>query len=169
MIQTSLMAAPSHFGISVTIPELECDIDAQIRALLDPEHPKMCVFLAPGNSIGNRKLPSWIFVEKRPEGILLTDSASVAATFRTIEWITDDLLAAMLGYPETKADVIECGFGSVVQALDKDGNIVFEAAASRRRLDETKEAAQRQVPQGGSVHVTTPEAALARRFRGKMN
>lgn len=168
-MQLGVMPTANRFGVSVTIPELECDIDAQIRALIDPEHPKMCVFLAPGNSIGARKLPSWIFVEKRPEGILLTDSASVAATFRTIEWITDELLAALLGYPETKADVLDAGEGRVVQALDKDGCVVFEAATSRFHLDETKAAAQSQVPQGGSVHVTTAEAAIARRFRGKMN
>lgn len=163
------MGSKSRLGISVTIPELECDIDAQIRALIDPEHPKMCVFLAPGNTVGNRKLPSWIFVEHRPEGTLLTDSASVAATFRTIEWVTDEMLAAMLGYPESKGDVIDAGFGHVVQALDQDGCVVFEAATSHARLNETKEAALRQVPFGGGVHVTTPAAALARRFKGKMN
>lgn len=163
------MVSSGRFGVSVTIPELECDIDAQISALIDPEHPKQCVFLAPGNNIGSRKLPNWIFVEKRPEGILLTDSAAIAATFRTVEWVTDELLAAMLGYPEAKADVLEAGGGPVVQALDQHGCVVFEAATSRFHIEEAKAAAQRQVPAGGAIHVTTAEAALARRFKGKMN
>lgn len=169
MVRSDIAAAASRLGVSVTIPELEKDIDAQIRCLLDPEHPKLCVFLARGNSLGKRKLPKWIFVERRPEGILLTESANIATTFRTVEWLTDEMLAAFLGYPEAKSDVIDSGDGVVVQTVDKDGCVIFEAVASRTRVQETINAARLQIPAGGYVHITDAVQALARRFETRMN
>lgn len=169
MITPEVYAAASRHGVSITVPELECDIDAQIQALLDPDHPKNCVFLARGNSLGDRKLPGWIFIEQRREGTLITDSAAMSAMFRTVDDVTDDLLAAMLGYPEAKADVMATGHALVAQALDQVGNVVWEAGCSPAGLDAAMEAAKQQAPFGGCAHMTTVEHALARRLKGKSN
>lgn len=156
----------SRIGVSVTLPEPERDIDAQLRALIDPDHPKHAVFLARGNRLGQRTLPDGIFVEERREGTLITDSATLALAFRQTEHITDAEIAFLLGYPEAKADVMQSDDGVVVQALDKDGNVVMEAATSSLRLTLTKDAVEAQTPLGGRCIVTTPQAALARRIAG---
>jgi hypothetical protein len=168
VIANDIQSVASRYGVTVTIPELECDIDAQIAALLDPDHPKEAVFLARGNSLGNRKLPPWIFVECRAEGTLLTNRAHVAASFQAAEPLTDDLLAAILGYPESKADLIGRGDPLVAQALDAKGCVVFEAGCSKAGLDAALAAAAEQVPEGGCVHMTTVEDALGRRIRGNL-
>jgi len=164
MITRQQLTTASRFGVSVTIPELESDIDAQIRALADPNHPKHCVFLARGNVLGNRKLPDGLFVETRREGTLVTDNRHIAQAFKLAEFITDGFIAEMLGYPESKADVLLTDDGLVVQALDKDGNVIFEAACSQAKIAETIAAANAQVTEGGKVDVKSPYHALSRRL-----
>lgn len=161
-----LLKAGSRIGVSVTIPELEKDIDAQLVCLCDPEHPKTAVFLARGNSLGDRKLPPGIFVESRAEGTLVTDSANLAAMYRLEDHITDELLAAMLCYPQAKADVMEYGEGLVVQAVDKAGCVIFECAVSQDFIQAALGEAERQLPPGGHTAVVSPQAALARRISG---
>lgn len=161
-----LLKAGSRIGVSVTIPELEKDIDAQLRCLCDPDHPKSAVFLARGNSLGARKFPPDIFVETRTEGTLITDSASMAAMYRLEDHISDGLLAAMLCYPQAKSDVMECGDGLVVQAIDKAGCVIFECAASQNYIQAALDEAERQIPPGGHTAVVSPQAALARRIAG---
>lgn len=164
-----VFALASREGVSVTFPELQCDIDAQISALLDTDHPKNCVFLCRDQPAPNWTLPDWIFVERRPEGTLLTDSAHIAAMYRTADWVTDELIAAILGYPEPKSLLIGRNDVLVAQALDKNGCVVFEALCSKAGLDAALAAAAQQVPLNGCVHMTTPQDALARRIRGKTN
>ncbi|HWF77326.1 MAG TPA: hypothetical protein VN694_09135, partial [Caulobacteraceae bacterium] len=77
--------------------------------------------------------------------------------------ITDDDLAVLLGYPETKADVFARGGGLVVQARDADGHVITEAYASSQRLAETVAALRAHVPLLGRLQVMTPADALARR------
>lgn len=163
-----ILAEASRWGVSLTLPELESDIDAQIRCLIDPEHVKQCVFLARGNSLGGRKLPGGIFVETRPEGTLLTDSAAIAAAYRNLEWITDTMIAEILGYPESKSDLMMRDDVTVIQALDAQKAVIFEAAASIRRMNETIAVAAAQMPFGGQVIAISPDAALARRLN-RMN
>lgn len=150
-------------SVSATMREPECDIDAQLRALVDEDHPKVAVFLAPENALGNRKLPDWLFVEKRAEGTLITTSATLAAHFQELDHLTDNHMAAILGYPETKGEVLKTGDATVVQALDANGCVVFEAAASYQRLPLTVAAAKQQMPPGGKINVTTLFQALNRR------
>ena len=152
--------------MSITMPELERDIDAQLRCLTDPLHAKCAVFLARGNSLGDRVLPAGLFVESRTEGTLVTVSAALAATFRLEDHVTDELLAAILGYPEAKADVLEIGDGVVVQALDRDGCVILEMASSRFGIDAARDAAFQQMPPGGRVAVVSPDAAMTRRISG---
>lgn len=158
----------SEFGVSKTLPELKGDIEAQMKALLDPDHPKRAVFLARGQELPNCKLPSGVFVESRPEGTLITDSALLAAAFSTTEILTDAHLAEILGYPVSKVEVMRAGGGAVVQAIDENGWVIFEAATTQDLLNATMSAAEEQVPPGGHVAVMTIEAAIARRL-ARMN
>jgi hypothetical protein len=161
-----IFALASRYGVSTTLLEPRCDIGAQIKALMDEDHPKEAVFLARGNWSEDWSLPNWVFVEHRAEGTLITTSATMACFYRTMERVTDDDLAVMLGYPETKSQVLAMGSGVVVQALDKDGCVVLEFAASHPGLNSALAVASLQTPPGGRVNVTTPEYALARRISG---
>ncbi|HWF76559.1 MAG TPA: hypothetical protein VN694_05215, partial [Caulobacteraceae bacterium] len=62
----------SRISVSASIPEPESDIDAQLKALQDPAHPKVAVFLAPGNEVGDRRIGPDVEVVRRREGTLLT-------------------------------------------------------------------------------------------------
>lgn len=166
MITHQELIAASRRGVSATLPELDRDIDAQLRALADPDHPKRAVFLARGNDLGCRKLPAGLFVERRAEGTLVTDCANLAHHFRDLEFVTDAHLAEILGYPEVKADVLEAGDGYVVQALDRDGCVIFECAVTYRGLYSGMGAASEQVPADGRLEVTTIQSALSRRIAG---
>jgi hypothetical protein len=94
---------------------------------------------------------------------LLTTDPKRATYFKTRPMITDDDLALLLGYPESKADVFSRGGGVVVQARDADGHIITEAYASGQRLAETVAALSRHVPLAGRLAVVWPADALARR------
>lgn len=168
MASREILELASEFGVSRTLPELEQDIDAQLEALYDPDHPKRAVFLARENHLADRKIPRGITVEQRPEGTLITNSIQIALIYRALEIVTDADLAAILGYPETKADVMRAGHGNVVQALDSRDRVIFEAAASPIGLDATICAAIEQMPEGGRIHIDTIEHALARRLK-RMN
>lgn len=161
-----VLIAASRLGVSSTIPELECDIDAQLKLLMDPDHPKNAVFLCRGQPTPGWTIPNWIFVERRAEGTLITDSAALAATYRLADFVTDDLLAAILCYPEPKADAMESGDALVVQTIDKAGCVVFEAACSQGYVQATLDEAERQCPLGGHTAVISPQSALARRIAG---
>jgi hypothetical protein len=54
---------------------------------------------------------------------------------------------------------------AVVQVFDAEGSVIVEALASKARLDETTRALQQQVPEGGRLHITTPDGVLDRRLR----
>lgn len=153
----------SRIGVSVTIPEPERDIDAQLRALQDRQHPKVAVFLARGNRLGNRRIAPAVRVLARAEGTLLTTDRKRAKFFATRPMITDDDLAFLLGYPEAKADVIASGDGIVVQAQDANGCVITEAFASSKRVSETIRALESHVPFCGRLKVLTLADALARR------
>jgi len=77
--------------------------------------------------------------------------------------LTDDDLALLLGYPESKADVFARGGGRVVQARDADGHVITEAYASTERLADTVTALRAHAPLAGSLLVLAPAEALARR------
>jgi hypothetical protein len=97
---------------------------------------------------------------------LITDSAALAASYRLADFVTDELLAAILCYPECKADAMEAGDALVVQAIDSAGCVVFEAAASPAYVQVTLDEAERQLPPGGHTAVVQPQAAIARRIAG---
>ncbi len=160
----NVLELASRISVSASTREPEGDIDAQVRALHDPSHPKVAVFLAPGNEIDDRPLEPGVRVVRRREGTLLTTDPKRAAHFKTRPMITDDDLALLLGYPESKADVFGRGGGLVVQARDADGYVVTEAYASLQRLADTVAELRRHVPFAGRLLVLAPAEALARRL-----
>jgi hypothetical protein len=153
----------SRISVSASTPEPEGDVDAQLKALHDPSHPKVAVFLASGNEIGDRSLGPAVQMVRRREGILLTTDPKRAAHFKTRSMVTDDDLALLLGYPESKADVFGRGGGLVVQARDAEGHVITEAYASLQRLADTVAALNGHVPFAGRLLVLAPAEALARR------
>lgn len=159
----NVLELASRISVSASTREPDGDIDAQLRALHDPSHPKVAVFLAPGNEIDDRPLGPGVKVVRRREGTLLTTDPKRAAHFKTRPMITDDDLALLLGYPESKADVFGRGGGLVVQARDADGYVVTEAYASLQRLADTVAELRAHVPFAGRLMVLAPAEALARR------
>jgi hypothetical protein len=130
--------------IPAIAPEPASDIAAQVRALLDPEHPKDAVFVAAGNMAA--LLPVLDLVQAapnaqmvhHPSGTLLTTNSEKAVDFAR-PGSDDDTVAAILGYPEPKSSLLAAmmtGEVCVVQARDADGNVVVEALASNARKDE---------------------------------
>jgi hypothetical protein len=155
------------------VPEPAGDIRAQIRAMLDPDHPKRAVFLVPEDR--DRKpshLPK-VFAESRPEGTLFTKSDQLATAFLCApsdEIGFDRVMAKILGLPYDKQSVFRACDGlpmaraRIVQACDADGWVVTEAAAGPDQVQKTSEALQKHVPHGGQLRVMTPIEALGRRM-----
>lgn len=156
-----------HAVAPVSTPEPESDIRAQIKALLDPASTKDSVFLAPGND-APRDLPPGVAVERRPEGTLLTTNEQKRAAFHDALAVDDALMARILGYPETKAEVVAGTQPRMVQARDAEGNVVAEAASSAERAPETAAALAPQAP-GGDVVQVSPEEMQARRVAERGN
>jgi hypothetical protein len=104
-----------------------------------------------------------VYVVLRPEGILLTVNNGKAAKYLSPS-ITDDDMALILGYPESKREVLERGPGLLVQAVNRAGDIITEAAASEAGLEAATAALTSHVPKGGSIKFTTIIDALVRRI-----
>lgn len=147
--------------LSAHVREPMRDIQAQIAALIDPQHPKKAVFLAPGNLPDH--LPDVLAIH-RPEGTLLTENEALAHLYRSANPLTDDLMAEILGYPEPKSSVCFDPYPLVVQALDMNGCVITEAASSHAHSAETITELQRHVPKGGRLNITTLTDALNRRI-----
>jgi hypothetical protein len=147
-------------------PEPVADVAAQISAALDPEHPKRAAFVVPGNTV-----PSWVYgkahIVERPSGTLITADAELAEMYEA--GVDDITMAAILGYPEHKADVFKnCGgvmsLATAVQAKDAKGNVITDAIASPLGLTQTIIALATHVPTGGELVVVTPVEAVLRRL-----
>ena len=65
-----------------------------------------------------------VLAYERPEGTLLTTDVRKARTFADARSVDDTLMARLLGYPETKSDVLATGAPHVVQGRDAAGNVV---------------------------------------------
>ena len=151
------------------IPEPPGDIRAQLAAVLDPNHPKHACFLTPADAasvVGLSKVPG-IVVVQRAEGTLITTSPMLADLFRN--GYSEPTMAQILGYPESKDEVIENSPHPViltawaVQARDAAASVVTEAFCSPSMFGPTCEAMLRHVPQGGQMVVLSPIAAITRR------
>lgn len=154
-------------------PEPAGDIRAQLRAVLDPEHPKRACFMLPEDF----SLPpdtAGAFVEQRAEGNLVTYDKALALAFRHAPKEPgaefDRAMAEILGYPEAKPDVMLACQGRlftlarVVQARDAEDWVVQEAMTSPAMLGHTTEEVQKHVPPGGNLVILSPINVLHRRL-----
>jgi len=164
--------------LSLVVPEPEGDIRAQLRAVIDPKHPKRACF-ATRENYGIALPPDACdevetYTEKRREGCLFTIDEALAKAFRIApaepEAAFDKAMAEILGYPEAKPDVLLACQGRlftlarVVQARDTQDWVVHEAMTSPAMLGYTTEELQKHVPSGGRLVVSTPADVIRRRL-----
>lgn len=153
-------ATPPGSELSETTPEPVTYIGAQIDALKDPDNPKDAVFIAKGTPVPDLKGVKDAETVKRPEGTLVTTNKTKADVFKDAHALSDDLMATILDYPQTKSEAIASGHPVVVQGKDDAGNVVAETLASP---DGVPKAAQVIGSQAPHVEVTTPDLAQQER------
>jgi len=154
---------PPEPAVTPSTPEPASDIAAQIDAMHDPDNPKDAVFVAAGNeSAIPRKLPKGTLAIHDPAGTLLTTNPDKLRAFADGP-VTDELLAKLLGYPETKADAIGSGEPVVVQGKTPGGDVVAATATSPERAPEAVQAIGAQTPEGGQVETVSPVEAQRER------
>ncbi len=144
------------------MPEPASDIRAQIAALRDRTHPKTVLFAAPGN-VDDVPIPGLgMVLTVRRWGALVTPDHETAEVFSGA--MPDDAaMARLLGYPEPKDVAIAAGPAAwvrVVQARDRQGNVITEALCSPGWLGRTRDA----LAPHGHLRVLTVADTLARRF-----
>jgi hypothetical protein len=127
--------------ISPTEPEPICDIQAQLRALLDPGHPKRAVWIAEGTVFFMLQADGIADLTLPGQGTLY---ASEHDCGRLEDEPTEERLAELLDYVEPKSGIIAqpALWYPVVQARDADDHVVWEQIASWKRLTETCQRAQ---------------------------
>jgi hypothetical protein len=136
------------------------DTRAQVAAVLDPASAKQAAFMAKGTKVP--PVPVGLLKVKRPEGTLVTRSPSHAVAFAAPRQLTTNVMAPLLGYPESKPAAIASGNPLVVQGRTRRGAVAHESVASPGGLLAAALAAKAAVP-GGRVKVLTPQAMQARR------
>lgn len=152
---------PADGSVPQTTQEPQSDILAQINAVADPANPKDAVFVAKGTAVP-QDLPADIQVVERPEGTLLTNNPQKAQVYGETQHLTDDMMAQILGLPQSKTEVLNSGTeAGVVQARDVQGNVVNEAVTDGSGANE--QAIGTTVPEGGTLTTTTPEQAQQER------
>ena len=146
----------------VTAPEPARDLRAQLRAVLDPRSGKQSAFVANGTIMPER-VPEGLTVVRRPEGTLVTADPDHANTFARVKHLTAEVVAALLGYPQTKREALRDGAPVVVQARVR-GAVAWETVASGPGIPAAVAAALEAVP-NARIRVMTAETALRRRRR----
>jgi len=156
----------------LTTPESEGDIDAQLRAMVDPSSGKKAVwvagaapkFNAPQNRVKtasiNGTLAYSAFVPGR--GTIVSTNEDVVREV-IAAGASDKALQIALGYSAVK-DYSAPG-DIVVQALDRNGRVISEEVTSPEGVSAAFEAARNLMPEGGSIQQTTVEKALEDRKR----
>jgi hypothetical protein len=156
----------------MTTPESKTDINAQLRAMLDPSSAKQSVWIAGTapeyNAEPNKSRPIQVdgelayaaFVPGR--GTIISRSRTIADEV-VAAGASDASLAAALGYskPKNVADSSDI----VVQVLDSRGDVVSEEAvgSAPEDFEAAMQAASKIMPSGGSLRQTTVEKALEER------
>ena len=156
----------------LTTPESEGDIDAQLRAMVDPSSGKKAVWIAgaapkfnaPQNRVKtasiNGTLAYSAFVPGR--GTIVSTNEDVVREV-IAAGASDKALQIALGYSAVK-DYSAPG-DIVVQALDRNGRVISEEVTSPEGVSAAFEAARNLMPEGGSIQQTTVEKALEDRKR----
>jgi hypothetical protein len=156
----------------LTTPESEGDIDAQLRAMVDPSSGKKAVWIAgaapkfnaPQNRVKtasiNGTLAYSAFVPGR--GTIVSTNEDVVREV-IAAGASDKALQIALGYSAVK-DYSAPG-DIVVQALDRNGRVISEEVTPPEGISAAFEAARNLMPEGGSIQQTTVEKALEDRKR----
>jgi hypothetical protein len=153
-----------------TTPESQADINAQLRAMLDPSSTKNSVWVA-GNT------PQFRARERKATEIAVDGNLAYAAFIpgrgtivstnrQQVEQVvadqaSDASLATALGYSQAKR-AAQPG-DTVVQVLDSQGGVVSEEVTTQDGLAAAFNAASGLMPDGGSIRQTTVEKALEER------
>ncbi len=132
--------------------------------MADASHPRTVVFVARHNEIDELQIPPAAFTARRAEGTLVTTDRVLADRFAQAATVTDDDLAVILGYPQSKSEIHGASDCCVIQAIDRDGNVIFEAATSPERSAETRREAERHLTDNGLIRVCSLADALQRRI-----
>lgn len=148
-------------AITPTECEPLCDIKAQLRALMDPDHPKRAVWLSLCNAQkfdlmlcpGLRRLDleaGTLYASEHDCGRLMDDPS-------------EETLSQILDYTEAKSGIQHqsAAWWPVVQARDAERHVVWEQVASWGRVGE----AMRRAVLYGRLAVLTMDEVLARRKR----
>jgi len=155
-----------------TTPESQADINAQLKAMVDPTSTKKSVWQAgdtpalkartntatPVTVDGKRAFAA--FIPGRGT-IISTDKSIVQEVIKSRA--SDGALAIALGYSQSKSEVGNSDI--VVQAFDVNGNVVSEEVTSQENLQEAMQNAEGLKPDGGFVNVTTLQQALETRAK----
>jgi len=162
--------------ISVTAPgqtteESARDIDAQLAAMIDDTSSKEAVWVSgtePDSRVKGAKPNRIRRVEvngKEAFAAFISGRGTIISTsYDVVQNVikgqaSDAVLAAALGYSNTKSDTDT----HVVKVVDKYGDVVSEESTNPAGVVAALAAAQKIMPEGGSVTTVTTEEALAQR------
>ena len=153
-----------------TTRESQRDLNAQLRAMVDDSSTKQAVWAAnerkfdlPDNKIRQ------VTVDGKPAfAAYVPGQGTIVSTSRQVvrdvvaSRASNEVLAAALGYSSPKAS---SEADTVVQAVDKDGNVISEEVTTQENLNNAYETAKGLAPDGGEVRLTNVEKALEERKR----
>lgn len=159
-------AAASAQQVSPSTPEPTEDVAAQLDAMADPATGRQAVYVAAGNEAQipmDRVPPDAFVVKRRDRGTLITYDEREAKRFRTGKW-TDADNARVLGYSETKADVIAAGGEPVVvEARTPEGAVAAQQLATPTNARAAAAAVAKQARKDAVVVASTTQQAQADR------
>ena len=156
-----------------TTTESKRDIDAQLAAMVDTTSSKEAVWIS-GTKADERikgtkpnRVRKVTVNEKEAYAAFIPGRGTIISTnFDIVEGVvkgqaSDTVLAAALGYSNTKTE----GDALVVKVIDKYGDVVSEESTNDAGLAAATAAAQKLMPEGGSITTVSTEEALAERAR----
>lgn len=149
--------------ITLTEREPRCDIEAQFRALIDPDHPKRAVWISLGTPI--HVLAQFAVAD----GVYRLDThwgtffGSEHACGRLEDEPTEEMLSKLLDYTEPKSWILLAPalWYPVVQARDDKDCVVWEQVSSWERLTQAIERARLY----GTLEIMTIGETHRRRLR----
>lgn len=155
-----------------TTPESQADINAQLKAMVDPTSTKKSVWQAgdtPALKARTNTVTPVTVDGKRAFAAFIPGRGTIISTNESIvqevikSRASDGALAIALGYSQSKSEVGNSDI--VVQAFDVNGNVVSEEVTSQENLQEAMQNAEGLKPDGGFVSVTTLQQALETRAK----
>lgn len=157
--------------LGFTSPEPEAAINAQLNAATDPNTARHSVWVAGSQPVYNAKpidsgAPTLLEVNGEDfyayfvpgRGTILSKNLNIAEEVAKSQ-ASEASLASALQYSETKPADADL----VVEALDENGAVVWQQATNEQGIQAAFAAAQKQVPERGTVRRLTLKEALENR------